>query len=601
MKPLACRSRLVSGPGLAALVVALGAFALTVALLGAVPVAARQVTDRYAPESVGGGGPKTLVHARHWMVVTAEPSASAAGAAILRAGGNAMDAAVAVQLVLGLTEPQSSGLGGGAFLLYWDAARKRLTSYDGRETAPAAATPRLFLDDAGQPLRFMDAVVGGRSVGTPGVPRLLALVHREHGKLSWARLFRPAVRLAESGFVVPPRLAAGLVRERATLLRDPVARRYFFPGGVALKAGARVRNPAYARTLRRLARQGPAAFYRGPIAADIIRAVRHAPGNPGRLVRRDLAAYRVVERPSVCAPYRVWKVCGMGPPSSGGIAIGQILGMLEPYDLAALGPRSPAAWRLIANASQLAFADRERYVADSDFVPVPVAGLLDQTYLRRRARLLATDRALHDVRAGDPTGSRGLNRGRGAALELPSTSHFTIVDAAGNVVSMTSSIESAFGARLMVDGFMLNNELTDFSFRPIDDRGRPVANRVEGGKRPRSSMSPTIVFKDERPVLAIGSPGGSAIVGIVLKALIGWMDWDLDIQQAIDLPNVLDRFGPVEIEAGTPATAMVPALRAMGFATRLEPIPSGLYGIAISPDGLSGGADPRRDGLALGG
>ncbi|HVV94522.1 MAG TPA: gamma-glutamyltransferase, partial [Hyphomicrobiales bacterium] len=315
----------------------------------------------------------------------------------------------------------------------------------------------------------------------------------------------------------------------------------------------------------------------------------------------DFATYSARERPPVCVAYRVFKVCGMGPPSSAGLTVGEILGTLEPYDLAALGPASPAAWRLIADASRLAFADRDRYIADDDFVPVPAAGLLDPAYLRARAALLKGDRALPSVLPGEPHWSHARLEGDGAALELPSTTHFSIIDRDGNVVAVTSSIESAFGARLMVDGFMLNNELTDFSFATHDAAGRPIANAVAPGKRPRSSMAPTIVFRDGRPVLAIGTPGGSAIIGLVAKALIGWMDWHLDVQQAIDLPNVLDRFGPVEIERGTAAEKLAAPLRAMGFAVRPEDIPSGFHGIAIFPGRLEGGADPRRAGVAVGG
>jgi gamma-glutamyltranspeptidase/glutathione hydrolase len=575
---------------------------LAAVLLAAAQARAQQVTDRYAPEAVGGGSAKALVVAKHWMVAAADPQAAAAGAAILKAGGNAVDAAVAVQFVLGLVEPQSSGLGGGAFLLDWDAARHRLTTYDGRETAPLAATPALFLDATGQPLRFMQAVVGGRSVGTPGVPRLLATVHAAHGRLPWARLFRPAIRLATHGFRVSARLSGEIAEERATLMRDPTARAYFFDAaGAPLKPGSLKRNPAYAETLRKLAAQGPAGFYRGRIAADIVRKVRHAPGNPGVLAPADFATYAAKERPPVCVPYRAFRVCGMGPPSSGGLTVGEILGTLEPYDLARLGPASPAAWRLIADASRLAFADRERYIADEDFVPVPAQGLIDPAYLRTRAALLKGDRALAGVKPGEPHWSHARREGDGHAIELPSTSHFSIVDRDGNVVAVTSSIESAFGARRMTHGFMLTTELTDCSCATHDAEGRPIANAVAPGKRPRSSMAPTIVFRDGRPVLAIGTPGGSAIIGLVVKALVGWIDWGLNVQQAIDLPNVLDRFGPVEIERGTAAEKLAAPRRALGFAVRPEAIPPGFKGIAIFPGRPEGGADPRRAGIALGG
>jgi len=579
---------------------------LLLALLLAAPALAQEArpvapdaADSRTPEAASGVGAARSATGKSWMVVAQNPLAAAAGAEMLRAGGSAVDAAIATQLVLGLVEPQSSGLGGGAFLVFWDADAGALTTFDGRETAPLAATPTLFQDAEGKPLGFLEAVVGGRSVGTPGTPRLLETIHRRYGKLPWARLFEPAIRLAEEGFAVSPRLASLIAADAATLRASPAAAAYFLDAaGAPLAAGTRLRNPAYADTLRRLAAGGADAFYAGPIADDIVATVRGAP-NPGLLAPEDFAVYTVEERPPVCGPYRGRQVCGMGPPSSGGIAVAQILGMLEPYDLSALGPRSPEAWRLVADASRLAFADRNRYVADDDFVPVPTKGLVDPVYLAERAKLLSGDDALPEVAPGNPRWSHARLWADGAALELPSTSHLAIVDADGDVVSMTTTIEAGFGARLMVRGFLLNNELTDFSFATHVD-GVPIANRVEPGKRPRSSMAPTIVLEGGKPVLAIGSPGGSSIIGYVAKTLIAYYDFDLDLSAAIALPHVFSRFGPVEIEAGTEAEALIPGLTAMGFETRGSEQTSGVQAVAIRPDGLVGAADPRREGAAIG-
>ena len=571
-------------------------FALSVQ--AAVGQEAPQTSARLPPEIATGFTPKPLVEAKRWMAAVANPYAAAAAAEMLREGGSAVDAAIAAQLVLGLVEPQSSGLGGGAFLVAWDAARKELTTFDGRETAPAAATASLFQDERGEPLAFMDAVVGGRSVGTPGAPRLLEAAHRRFGKLPWARLFGPAVTLAENGFDVSPRLAAQIAADAPRLARDPAARAYFLPEGRPLEAGQRLNNPAYAETLRTLRDLGADAFYEGPIAADIVATVRGAQ-NPGALSAADLANYRVIERPAVCGAYRVYQICGMGPPSSGGVAVAEILGLLEPTNIAALGPNSPQAWRLIGDASRLAFADRDRYLADPAFAPQPTAGLLARDYLESRSRLLDGSRALPAVEPGSPKGTRAENFTPDAAIEFPGTSHLSVVDAEGNVVSMTTTIEAGFGSRLMTRGFLLNNELTDFSFLAEKD-GRPVLNRVEPGKRPRSSMAPTIVLKNGRPSLAIGSPGGSQIIGFVVKALIAHLDWGMDIAAAVALPNMLNRNGPFELERGTSAEAMAAPLRDLGYEIRLTDLTSGLQAVAIGPDGLAGAADPRREGGGVG-
>ena len=575
------------------------------ALLWALPfvagaAAAQQAADAVAPE-IGAFAAQEVtapVRADDWMVVAAHPLASRAGARVLREGGTAADAMVAVQLVLGLVEPQSSGLGGGAFLVWYDAASGELTTLDGRETAPISATPLLFQDDAGQPLAFMEAVVGGRSVGVPGTPMLLAEAHARWGRMEWPDLFTEAQEHATEGFEVSARMATSIAANADTLDRFAATRDYFLPGGRALKAGDTLKNPAYARTLRTFADEGPEPFYTSAIARQIVRAVQSAPHTPGALSPLDLALYTVKERAAVCAPYRAHEVCGMGPPSSGAIAVGQILGTLEGYDLAALGPDSPEAWRLIGDATRLAFADRGRYVADSDYVPVPVEGLLAPDYLRGRAALLERDDALPEVQPGAPEFDHAGLWGDDDALELPSTSHISIVDRYGNALSMTTTIENAFGSRVMAAGFLLNNELTDFSFASHED-GRPIANRVEPGKRPRSSMAPTIVLRDGAPVLVLGSPGGSQIIPYVANSIIAYLDWGRDVQAMTALPHATNRFGTYHLEEGTSAAALAGPLRDLGYEVELRGLNSGLHAIAIG-ETLQGGADPRREGLALG-
>ncbi|WP_414898991.1 gamma-glutamyltransferase [Rhodovulum sp. YEN HP10] len=536
--------------------------------------------------------------ARDWMVAAANPLAVEAGAAILARGGSAADAMVAVQTVLGLVEPQSSGLGGGAFLLWYDAETGELTTLDGRETAPLAATPQLFQTPEGEPLAFYDAVVGGRSVGTPGTPMLLEEAHRRWGRIAWPDLFEDATRLAEKGFQVSPRLAELVAGDEARLRRHPATEAYFFPGGAPVAAGTTLVNPAYADTLRQIARDGSRAFYTGAIAEDIVAAVRGAQDNPGLLSSIDLALYRVKERAPVCAPYRGHEICGMGPPSSGGLTLGQIMGLLEPYDLAALGPEAPESWRLIGDASRLAFADRGRYMADADFVPVPAKGLLDPAYLAERAKLLEGDDALPETAPGRPEWDHAGLWADDRSIEFPSTSHISIVDAEGNALSMTTTIENGFGSRLFVRGFLLNNELTDFSFQTHED-GRPIANRVEPGKRPRSSMAPTIVLTEGKPSLVIGSPGGSRIIGYVAQAILAHLDWGMDVQQAVAMPHLVNRFGAYDLEAGTSAEGLAEPLTALGFEVGARELNSGLHAISIE-DGLQGGADPRREGIALG-
>ena len=573
----------------------------------------QQAADGVAPEAATSGGFETLspavvasleakladqpVEAENWMIAAANPHAVEAGAAVLRAGGSAADAMVAVQTVLGLVEPQSSGLGGGAFLVWYDAASGALTTLDGRETAPLAATPTLFQDEAGEPLKFFDAVVGGRSVGTPGTPALMEEAHRRWGRAPWPSLFQAGITLAEDGFDVSPRLAGLIERDADRLTRFPTTAAYFLPGGSALQAGDRLVNADYAETLRLLAAQGGDAFYTGPIAADVVGAVNTAPGNPGVLSALDMALYKVKERAPVCVTYRALDVCGMGPPSSGALTVGQILGMLGQYDLAALGADNPESWRLIGDASRLAFADRGRYMADSDYVPMPTKGLVDPAYLAERASLLSGDSALTEVAPGSPEFDHAL-WADDEAIELPSTSHISIVDQYGNVLSMTTTVENAFGSRLMVRGFLLNNELTDFSFRSHRD-GVPIANRLEPGKRPRSSMAPTIVMQEGKPVLAIGSPGGSRIIGYVASSIIAWADWGLNIQQAVSLPHAVNRFGTYDLEEATSAAEMEEPLTGVGYKVAVRSLNSGLHAIEIG-DTLLGAADPRREGIALG-
>ncbi|WP_204113306.1 gamma-glutamyltransferase [Shimia biformata] len=581
-------------------------------LLTAGAAVAQEAADSVAPESATRTGATQIgllraaqtakdagqpVTAENWMVAAAHPLAVAAGARVLSEGGTAADAMVAVQAVLGLVEPQSSGLGGGAFLLWYDAATGLLTTLDGRETAPLAATPRLFLDSDGEPLGFFDAVIGGLSVGVPGTPKLMEEVHRRWGRLSWPDLFDEAIDHAKNGFAVSPRMAASVARDAAQLAQHPATADYFLPDGVPVAEGHILKNPAYADSLTTLATIGAAPFYSGAIANQIVDAVRGA-NRPGALSAIDLALYSVKERPPVCVAYRGHEVCGMGPPSSGGVAVGQILGLLAPFDMAALGPDDPQSWRLIGDASRLAFADRGRYLADSDFVPVPVKGLLDPDYLTTRSGMLHRDDALPTVAPGAPEFDHALIWADDDAIEYPATSHISIVDSYGNALSMTTTIENGFGSRVMAAGFLLNNELTDFSFRSHRD-GVPVANRVEPGKRPRSSMAPTIVLKHGRPVIVAGSPGGSSIIGYVAKTLIAMIDWGLDPQQAVSLPNRINRFGTYSVEDD----ALVPDLEALGYKVRQVDMNSGLHVIAIGSGGprkLSGGADPRREGLAFG-
>ncbi len=567
------------------------------------------------PESASGYTEKPGWAARKFAVAAANPLATDAGYQILKAGGSAVDAAVAVQMVLTLVEPQSSGIGGGAFLLHHDG--KDVEAFDGRETAPAGADEKLFLDADGKPLPFYQAVVGGRSVGVPGTVRMLELAHRQHGKLPWAQLFEPAIALAEGGFRVSPRLNT-LLKNDVHLKKDPVAAAYFYtPDGVPRDVGTLLRNPELGLALRSLAAGGSRALHEGEIARAIVAKVQSHPTNPGKMTLADLTSYQPKKRKPICHEYqgtgRDYRICGFPPPSSGAIAIGQILGMLNHVRAQAIplenGLPSTAWLHLYTEAARLAFADRAQYLGDPDFVQPPAGdwlSLLDPSYLAGRSKLIG-EQSLKVAKPGSPG---GLKSGYAPSSEQPEygTSHISIVDAYGNAIAMTTTIEDAFGARQMVSvhggagGFLLNNELTDFSFAPNDAEGKPVANRVQGGKRPRSSMSPTLVFDKAtgQLVMSVGSPGGAVIIHFTAKTLYGVLNWGLNTQQAINLPNFASMNGPTLLEEKRFPQATVEALRARGAEVREQSMTSGLQAIQRTPIGFFGGADPRREGAVMG-
>jgi len=534
------------------------------------------------------------------MVSAADPRAAEAGAEMLRAGGSATDAAIATMLALSVVEPQSSGIGGGGFYVTTDA-KGRIETIDGRETAPKAAHGKWFWKD-GAPLGFREAVPGGTSVGVPGNLALAAQAHARHGRLPWARLFQPAIRLARDGWTVTPRFheflefargSAAFVSEGAALFYDA--------DGKAVAAGTTIHNPAQARTLTMLATKGAKWFYTGTNAAAIVNRVRTAPRNPEPMTLADVLSYRAKDRAPLCGTYRGYRICGMGPPSSGETTVFAILKQLERFDLGALGPNSPVSWHLIAESQRLAYADRARWLGDGDFVTVPVKGLLDPDYLARRSALIDPTRTIADAQAGVPPGAEKLSRAAGEPGPEFGTSHFVAIDRQGRAVTYTSTVESAFGSGLVVGGYFLNNELTDFDFEPERD-GRPAANRVEGGKRPRSSMSPSLVFApDGKLRLAVGAAGGVTIPAQVAKAIIGVIDWKLTAQEAIALPVIYAPTGPtVFVEKGSFTEPMIPALVAQGHAD-VRPRPASFKANAIEIDGatLTGGADPRSEGRAV--
>jgi gamma-glutamyltranspeptidase/glutathione hydrolase len=534
------------------------------------------------------------------MIVAANPLAAEVGRSILRDGGSAIDAAIAAQLVLTLVEPQSSGIGGGAFLLHYDAKTGSIQSFDGRETAPKSAHPRMFLKKNGAKKKFYEAVVGGLSVGVPGLLRMLELAHKQHGRLPWKDLFQPAIKMAAAGFAISPRLA-GLIANDKYLETFDQTREYFYDvENNPKREGALLKNPKLEKSLQMIAHGGADVFYSGIIANEFVDTVTEASQNQGDMTIKDMESYQAKVRPPVCMPYRVWLVCGMGPPSSGGVTTLQILGILQRFDLEKMKPFGAKAVHLVAEASRLAFADRNTYMADPDFIQVPTLGLLNPTYLDLRSQEISTTEAAGRKFPGKLSPHAQLIFGESENETGLSTTHLSVIDNLGNAVSMTSSIENAFGSRLMSGGFLLNNQLTDFSFTPSKD-GALIANRVEPNKRPRSSMSPTLVFDASgKLVMVVGSPGGSLIIGYVVKTLIAVLDWGMDMDAAINSPYFVNRNGSTDLEKGTQLEALKPVLEGMGHTVKLISNVSGLHGIRITPNGLDGGADKRREGVSLG-
>lgn len=577
--------------------------ALAVALASALSACAPTTTDAQDldfPEASSGLVEQKGGTASRFMVAAANPIAVQAGYDALKSGGNALDAAFATQLVLNLVEPQSSGIGGGAFVLYWDNAEKKLYAYDGRETAPATATEDRFLTEGGEAMGRREAIIGGKSVGVPGLVRMMHLAHERHGASQWSDMFSSAITVAESGFDISPRLFRLLEVDKTLPLIATPAAHYYQADGTPKPIGTRLKNAKMANTLRRLSQEGPAAFYTGTIAEDIVAEVTGTTRNPADLTLDDMAGYEAKARDPLCAPYRRFTICGMPAPTSGGIGVLQTLGLLEKFDLPNMEPWSAEAVHLFAEASRLVYADRAMYIADPDFSPVPQQGLVDRDYLAERAALINPAGRIDKAEAGKPPQKGAFNYGAGRDFERPSTTHISVIDQEGNAASMTSSIEGAFGSHLMVHGFLLNNQLTDFSYDAVAD-GRTVANRVEGGKRPRSSMAPIIVFDENDKVVAVsGSPGGMSIVPLVTKTLIAMLDWNMTPQEATNLPNVL-LFGPtVLIEGGTKLEDHKEELEALGHRVRVGNFPSGVHAIGIKDGMIFGGADPRREGTVMG-
>lgn len=570
------------------------AFSLT---LLALPVLASQTPREVRePEAATGHQYKQQVTGKQFMIAAANPYAAQAGQTILAQGGSAVDAAIATQLVLTLVEPQSSGIGGGTFMLYYNKQHNKLTSFDGRETAPSHADETLFLDENGNAAPWIEAVVGGRSVGVPGILHAFATAHKQYGKLAWAELFKPAIALAEQGFEVSPRLHALLAKQiNPGVTKLPVIRDYFFPDGKPLAVGTIKKNQPLADLYKRIADVGIDAFYKGENAQQMVSAVKNSVVAPGTLALTDLANYQSKQRDAVCTPYHAYKVCSMAPPSSGGVAVLQILALLEDKNMAQFQPNSAQALHYFSQASRLAFADRNVYMGDPDFADIPTTELLDKRYVAQRAKLISERD--QKAEAGQPRPL--LSYAQDDAYELPSTTHVSIVDSEGNAVSMTSSIEMAFGSTVMVNGYILNNQLTDFALSPRKN-GKLLANRVEAGKRPRSSMSPVMVFNNDGSLrLVVGSPGGSRIINYVAQVVIGVLDWQLTAQQAIDLPRITNRNSYTSLEKGTAIEAITADLEKRGHTVKVVDLNSGLHAVEVTNSTLVGAADPRREGIAL--
>jgi gamma-glutamyltranspeptidase/glutathione hydrolase len=560
--------------------------------------AASQVREDREPEAETGITVKQAVESKQYMVVAANPYATMAGKKILEKGGSAIDAAVAIQAMLTLVEPQSSGIGGGTFILYWDNKNKKLHTFDGRETAPQNATPYIFIED-GKTMRWIDAVVGGKAIGVPGVLKALEMAHSEFGKLKWQDLFTDAIAISREGFVVSPRLERLIALDvHPGLNIFNVAQAYFKPNGKPLQEGTTKKNEDLASTLSKIAQQGTDYFYEGELAEKIAESARTTSINPGFMTADDLQKYDAKKRAPICGDYRTKKICGMAPPSSGGITVYQILKMLERHELQKYGPNSAEFVHLFSQSSALAFADRNQYVADTDFTNLPALSLINSAYLAERAEQVGLNKSFTKAEAGAPY--LNVMVGDDQTAELPSTSHFSIVDKEGNAISMTTSIEFMFGSGVMVDGFLLNNQLTDFSLSPSNN-GFQALNRVEPNKRPRSSMSPTMVFNDKGELeLIIGSPGGSRIIDYVAQTIINVVDFKMNIQEAINAPRVTNRNDYTALEKGTQLPALQVELEKQGHNVRVIDLNSGLHGIQLIDGKLIGGADPRREGVAEG-
>jgi len=551
------------------------------------------------PEPASGFKSKPVIEAKQYMVVSAHKLASQAGDEIIRNGGNAIDAAIATEMVLNLVEPQASGIGGGGFLLYYDKNTGKVEAYDGRETAPQAATSDMFLDKKGEPPPYLEALKGGLSVGTPGLLRMLENVHKQHGKLPWKTLFEPAINLAEKGFSLSDRLYKVIASAPYIITSSEARVLYFNQDGSIKPVGTIIKNPIFADTLRQIAKGGADVFYQGNIAKSIVTIVHNNPFHPGRLSEKDLANYQSVERQAICTNYRDYKLCGMPPPTSGSLTVLQSLKLLGRFDLKKLKYNSPEAVHLIMEAERLAFADRNKYVADCDFIPVPVTGMLSPEYVKQRSLLINSDKALQNVQPGEISWDKSCGK-INPAHEHSSTSHMSIVDNEGNAVSMTSSIEYSFGSALMVKGFFLNNELTDFSLKP-EINGEKVANHIEPGKRPRSSMAPMLVFNHQGLYMLIGSPGGSRIISYVLQTIVSVLDWHIPLNDAINQPHYATTGNEIELEQGTSAiNQFSAALNKLGHKVIISDLTSGLHGIEIKDHRLFSGVDARREGAAVG-